>query len=139
MRYPPRSGVLLLLLALGLTAGGGCADQPLIARTHPAPAVLTPEVRAQLAPVFDLPATEEFFHSMSQADADRVLMDMGVVVGQPPVETRNVSVPVSSTDPAMQAVIERMWAPSRRMSREGKTPALQYPVPDTANSGRGHP
>jgi hypothetical protein len=111
----------------------------MIARTRPAPAVLSPEVRAQIAPVFDLPAAEQFFHTMSQADADRVLMDMGVVVGQPPAETRDVSVPVSSTDPAMQAVIERMWAPSRRMSREGKTPALQYPGPDTASSGRGHP
>lgn len=133
----PCPRVLLLVLLLGLDAGGGCVDQPMIVKTRPAPAVLSPEVQAQLAPVFDVQAAELFFHSMPQADADRVLRDMGVVVGQPPAETRRVVVPVSSTDPAVQAVLERMWAPSRRSA--DKTRVLQYPGPAVADTGRGHP
>ena len=139
MRYQQCSRVLLLLLAFGLTAGGGCVDQPMIARTRPAPAVLSPDVRAQLARVFDVRAAERFFQTMSQADADRVLTDMGVVVGPPPAETRSVAVPVSSTDPAVQAAVHAMWAPSRRITSAGETQVLQYPGPVAADSGRRRP
>jgi hypothetical protein len=139
MRFQLRSGVLLLLLAFGFAAGGGCVDQPMIAKTRPAPAVLSPDVRAQLARAFDVRAAERFFQTMSQADANRVLIDMGVVVGQPPAETRHVTVPVSSTDPAVQAAVDAMWAPSRRITSAGETPVLQYPAPAAADSGRRRP
>lgn len=138
MRHQRTRGGSVLLVVVAL---GGCAEQPALGNAHPAPAVLTPAVMAQLAPVFDVRAADEFFRSMPQEDADRVLADMGVVVGEPPAETLRVMVPVTSHDPVVQEVLDRMWAPSIKNVRSGSSdPALAFPgraVPPDA--GRGQP
>lgn len=124
------SPLVLLLFPLGLAAATGCADHPMVPMVHPAPAVLSPEARAQLAPVFDVQAAAKFFQTMSQEDANRRLEDMGVVLGQPPAETRDVVVPVSSTNPATQALLNQMWAPARRQplnADSSATAGLRYP------------
>lgn len=136
MRHGPRSGVFPLVLSLTV-AGGGCVDQP-TTPAHPAPAVLSPETREQLAPVFDVQAAARYFHTMPQADAERVLEDMGVVVSTPPAETRRIVVPVTSTDSTVQAVLDQMWAPSRNGGSD--TNGLKYPgITASADSKRKRP
>jgi hypothetical protein len=110
---------------------GACGDQPALSRQSPTPAgaTLSPTIRQQLTTVFDTRAAEQFFQTMSQADADRVLADMGFYAGQTPAETEHVSVPMRSTDAATQAVLDRMWAPYWRQLPAGAAHAAALPYP----------
>jgi len=137
MRRQLRSRVLLLAMSLGLVAGGGCVEQATAPRPYPVPAVLSPEARAQLAPTFDVQAAEGFFQRMSQEDADRILQDMGVVLGTPPAETREVTVPISSSDPAVQALLDQMWAPSRTTVPNDSAGGSRYLGQDRSHEPKG--
>ena len=133
-----------LMCSAGLAACGDVTSPA--AAPAPAPAVLTAQTRAQLAPVLDLNAAEQFFRTMSQRDADRVLTDMGFVVDHPPAETRRVLVPVRSTNPAIQRLLDQMLAPYRKTLPNGGAddPAQSYlgrPHAQAAQveAERGHP
>lgn len=101
---------LILLLSTGVAA---CGEQPALTPPPPRPAAadLSPAIQQQLTQALDLRAAYQFFHSMSQADADHVLADMGFYAGQAPTETEHVRIPIQSTNPTIQDVLNRMWAP----------------------------
>jgi hypothetical protein len=78
----------------------------------PRPVRLSSQVRARLEGRFDVTALEELLGTMAPRDQQDLLEDLGAS-GSPPAggETRNVSVMMRSTDPARQALLDRMWAP----------------------------
>ena len=119
---------LVLLLS---TTAGACGEQPALTPPSPRPAAaeLSPAIQQQLRQVLDLRAANQFFHSMSQADADRVLADMGFYAGQPPAETEHVTIPIRSTNSAIQNVLNRMWAPYWKQLPGGalRDSTLPYP------------
>jgi hypothetical protein len=132
------------LVPLMCAAAAACGDQPALTSPspQPTPAALSPAMRQQLTPLFDLRAAEQFFQTMSQADADRVLAGMGFYAGQPPAETEHVTIPIRSTDPARQDLLDRMWAPYWKQLAAGAVhdTTLPYPgrpiVPATLRSGK---
>lgn len=54
---------------------------------------------------------------------------MGFYAGQPPVETEHVTIPIRSTNPAIQDVLNRMWAPYWKQlpGSAVRDPTLPYP------------
>ena len=78
----------------------------------PRPVRLPSQVRARLEGRFDLAALEELLGTMAPKDQQELLEGLGAS-GSPPAggETREVSVMMRSTDPARQALLDRMWAP----------------------------
>jgi hypothetical protein len=120
------SGLSILCVLAPL---GGCSDVPTLDSPRPVPAVLTPEARAGVAPALDLDAAAAFFRTMPPKDADRLLSDMGFPAGEPPAETRRVVVPVSSSDPAVQARVDRMMRPYwKKLHADGARPGTAKPA-----------
>lgn len=78
----------------------------------PRPVRLSREVRGRLEGRFDVTALEELLGTMAPKDQQELLDGLGAS-GTPPAggETRDVSVMMRSTDPARQALLDRMWAP----------------------------
>jgi hypothetical protein len=69
-------------------------------------------VREQLARQFDVDALEELLGTMPVEERTRVLESFGVVPDAGPhIETKQVSIMVGSSDPARQALLDRIWAP----------------------------
>jgi len=73
---------------------------------------LSSEVRQRLEGRFDVSALEELLGTMTAEEQQALLHDLGAS-GRAPAggETRDVSVMMRSTDPARQALLDRMWAP----------------------------
>ncbi|HEX9939443.1 MAG TPA: hypothetical protein VGB15_20035 [Longimicrobium sp.] len=109
------ASILVLVIAGGLSA---CGEHPALSRSAPVPqppAHLAPTLRAQLSPFVDVSAAQRFFQTMSQADADRLLAGMGFPQKNVPGETRDVLIPIRSSDPRTQATLDRMWLPYWRL------------------------
>ena len=76
------------------------------------PVLLSIEVRGRLEGRFDVTALEELLGTMGPKDQQELLDGLGASGNPPPGgETRDVSVMMRSTDPARQALLDRMWAP----------------------------
>ena len=76
------------------------------------PVQLAPEVREQLARQFDVDALEELLGTMPVEERAGVLESFGVVHdSDSQAETEQVSIMVWSSDPARQALLDRVWAP----------------------------
>lgn len=78
---------------------------------HPRAVSLAPEVRRNLQRRFDVDALEEYLGMLAPAEQNEFLSQLGPPRGAREPETRDVSMPMRSTDPARQAVLERVWAP----------------------------
>jgi len=77
----------------------------------PRPVRLSSEVRGRLEGRFDITALEELLGTMTPEDQQDLLDGLGASGNPPPGgETRDVSVMMRSTDPARQALLDRMWA-----------------------------
>ncbi|HEY7766577.1 hypothetical protein [Longimicrobium sp.] len=73
---------------------------------------LAPEVRKQLARQFDVDALEELLGTMPVEERGWVLRSFGADDDDDlRTETRDVSIMVWSSDPARQALLDRIWAP----------------------------
>lgn len=80
--------------------------------SSPHPVQLAPEVRKQLARQFDVDALEELLGAMPVEERTWVLESFGVVHdADSQAETKQVSIMVRSSDPARQALLDRVWAP----------------------------
>jgi hypothetical protein len=78
----------------------------------PHPVQLAPEVRKTLARQFDVDALEELLGTMPVEERGWVLESFGVARdADPHAETKQVSILVGSSDPARQALLDRVWAP----------------------------
>jgi hypothetical protein len=76
------------------------------------PVQLAPDVRKQLARQFDVAALEELLGTMPVEERPEVLRSFGVADDHDSqAETREVSIMVRSSDPARQALLDRVWAP----------------------------
>jgi hypothetical protein len=82
-------------------------DEP----TRPRARVSLPlEVRERLRKRFDVDALEELLGTTSVPEREEILRQLGVS-GEREAETGSVVVPMRSTDPARQALLDRIWAP----------------------------
>ncbi|HEY0036899.1 MAG TPA: hypothetical protein VGB66_09450 [Longimicrobium sp.] len=80
--------------------------------SSPNPVQLAPEVRKQLARQFDVDALEELLGTIPVEEQACVLTSVGVVHDSDShAETKQVSIMVWSSDPARQALLDRVWAP----------------------------
>jgi hypothetical protein len=78
----------------------------------PRPVRLSSDVRKRWEGRFDVTAVEELLASMTPGDQHDFLVSIGATGTTPSgAETRDVTVLTRSTDPARQALIDRMWAP----------------------------
>lgn len=68
------------------------------------------EIRERLQKRFGVDALEELLGTMPVAEREEILRQLGVS-GEPEAETGSVVVPMRSTDPARQALLDRIWAP----------------------------
>ena len=115
-----------------LFATMSCGDQPALSRLKPepqAPARLTPEIQAQLAPYFDVSAAQEYFRTMPQAQADSILIGMGFRTGGPPENTEGVQIPIRSSNAETQRSLDRMWAPYWQLLPTDVTQSSNLPYP----------
>jgi hypothetical protein len=103
-------------LLIAATALSGCDTTPAVIMTHdgassrPSPVSLSPDVRGRLQKRFDVDALEELLGTMSVAERAEVLSQLGGS-GNREAETTDVVVPMRSTDPVRQALLDRVWAP----------------------------
>ena len=78
----------------------------------PRPVRLSSDIRARLEGRFDVTALEELLGTMTPGEQHNMLESLGATGSVPKSgETTDVSVLARSTDPARQALIDRMWAP----------------------------
>lgn len=109
----------LLLLATVTTAVmiAACDRTPATSMSQnesqaPRPVRLPSDVRERIEGRFDVTAVEELLGTMTPGEQHNLLESIGAVGTAPPGgETRDVTVLMRSTDPARQALIDRMWAP----------------------------
>lgn len=96
---------------------GACETTPAITMSQqesqrPRPVRLSPDAQARLEGRFDVGAVEELLGTMTAQEQQDLLASLGASDGVPADgETRDVSVTMHSTDPARQALLDRMWAP----------------------------
>jgi hypothetical protein len=94
-----------------------CDNTPATTMSHyesPGPRLvrLSSVVRDRLEGRFDVTALEELLGTMAPNDQQELLEGLGASDSPPEGgETRDVSVMMRSTDPARQALLDRMWAP----------------------------
>jgi hypothetical protein len=80
--------------------------------SSPRPVQLAHEVRERLARQFDVDALEELLGTMPVEERRGVLESFGAVHDpDSQAETKQVSIMVWSSDPARQALLDRLWAP----------------------------
>lgn len=101
---------VLVLAALTLS---GCdalmtQNQP---ASRPKPLSLSSDVRRSLEQRFDVDALEEYLRGISPAEQEAFLAQIDRPNESAGSETVDISVPMRSTDPARQALLERVWAP----------------------------
>ena len=78
----------------------------------PRPVHLSSEIRGRLEGRFDVTALEELLGTMTPAEQQDLLESLGGSGNVPEGrETKDVTVLARSTDPARQALIDRVWAP----------------------------
>jgi len=111
---PPLHLLATLSAALMIAA---CERTPATIMTQnpshaPRPTCLSSEIRDRLGVRFDVAALEELLGTMPASEQQDLLNSLGAS-GTAPAggETRDVSVPVRSTDPVRQALLDRVWAP----------------------------
>jgi hypothetical protein len=80
--------------------------------SSPHPVQLAPDVREQLARQFDVDALEELLGTVPVEERAWVLRSFGADDDDDlRTETRDVSIMVWSSNPARQALLDRVWAP----------------------------
>jgi hypothetical protein len=111
-----RTLYLVATLSAALFTVVACENTPATTMSQhashgPRPVHLSSEVRQRLESRFDVSALEELLGTMTVKEQQEILQGLGV--GRPPAggETRDVSVMMRSTDPARQALLDRIWAP----------------------------
>lgn len=139
-------GTLLLLAALC-----GCDGTRAVLMTRNSPSEgprtvsIPSEVRKNLEDRFDVDALEELLALMSPAEREPFLVQLGLSESSPPSETTDVTLPLKSTDPVRQAILDRMWAPFWAHLSPDALDREDLPFPgrelararrDAANSGR---
>lgn len=78
----------------------------------PRPVRLPAEIRSRLESRFDVAAVEELLGMMAPDEQHEFLESIGATVTPPEGgETKDVVVFIHFTDPARQALLDRMWAP----------------------------
>lgn len=104
-----------LLLSATVPVLHACEGSPVTIMTQnrplhrPVSSLLTPEARRELGKQIDVDALDELLASMEPGERRETLAGMGVI--QTGEETRDVSIPMYSSDPERQKLIERVWAP----------------------------
>lgn len=100
---------------------------------------LAPAAREHLAKHLDVDAFEEVLRDMAPTDRDEIVQSFNIVpvpnsaggtTMMPVLAAGNaVRMPVSSTDPAKQALLERMWAPYWEQLPDSEFDSHQAPFP----------
>ena len=107
----------LLAIVIGALSFSTCDNTPAITMSQhetrgPRPVHLSPDVRGRLEGRFEVSAVEELLGTMTPREQHDLLESIGASDSVPPDgETKDVSVMMRSTDPARQALLDRMWAP----------------------------
>ena len=84
------------------------SDEP---ARDPRPVPLSVEARTYLRQRFDIDAVEELLATMHSAEQNEFLAQLETPGFVEPGETTEVAIPIRSSDPARQALLDRIWAP----------------------------
>lgn len=108
---------LLVAIATAALVTAACDRTPATIMSQnespsPRPVPLSSDVRGRLEGRFDVNALEELLATMTPHEQQDLLESLGATGAAPAGgETRDVTVLTRSTDPARQALIDRVWAP----------------------------